>query len=203
MNTLVAPMTNQTADSEGEVGKKETQFIGRTNARSRAADILFEADQKGIVRRPAELLALLDQRGSVSPSESALPEYSVRIVEGFSANQREVDDLLERYFKGTTLKRIPSVDRAVLRVAVWELLHNREEVPPVTAIDEAITIAKPVSTDDSPDFINGVLDAIRAGLDDPWSREPVTELESEADEAVETELAAQEDDDLDLLLDEY
>ena len=202
--------------------KKKDQFVGRTRARSRAADILFEADQKRLIRPPAILLTLLEERKETSASEGALPEYAVRIVEGFSSTQREVDALLEKHIKGTKLSRIPSVDRAVLRVAVWEMLFNREEVPAVTAIDEAIKVAKPVATDDSPDFINGVLDAVRESLEDPWARQPegaveapvedVADSEEPSDEAAAVEVAEEgvptggedmDDEDLDLLLDQY
>lgn len=202
--------------------KKKDEFIGRTRARSRAADILFEADQKRLIRPPAILLTLLEERKETSASEGALPEYAVRIVEGFSSTQREVDALLDKHIKGTKLSRIPSVDRAVLRVAVWEMLFNRDEVPAVTAIDEAIKVAKPVATDESPDFINGVLDAVRESLEDPWARKPEAAEEDElvgvsdsvepVEEAAAVEEASGEaaargeeiaDEDLDLLLDQY
>lgn len=160
-------------------GKKD-EFFGRTKARSRAVDVLFEADQKKLTRPPSLLLGLLEERKSTSASEGPMPEYSVRIVEGFAANQREIDAVIDRQIKGTTLDRIPSVDRAVLRAAVWELLYNQEEVPPVSVIDEAIAVAKPVATDESPDFLNGVLDAIREGLEDPWGRTPREELADES-----------------------
>lgn len=173
---------------------KEDKFIGRTRARSRAVDVLFEADQKKLTRPPSLLLGLLEDRKTTSASKGSLPEYSARIVEGFATNQREIDALLDRHIRGTTLDRIPSVDRAVLRVAAWELLYNQEEVPPISAIDEAIKVAKPVATDETPDFLNGVLDALREGLEDPWGRRAEA-ADPSNNEAVEGVAIDEEDSD--------
>ena len=101
----------------------------------------------------------------------------------------------------TGLDRIPAVDRAVLRVAVWEMLSNSEEVPPVIAIDEAISIVKSISTEESAGFVNAILDAIRQDIESPsWSRRS-----SEVDNGHEfdEELSADELTELDDLLNEY
>lgn len=79
--------------------------------------------------------------------------------------------MLAAHAKGAGLDRLPAVDLAVLRVAVWELLCNSNEVPPVTAIDEAVAIVKDLSTDSSPAYVNGVLDAVRKKLEQPWERD--------------------------------
>ncbi|WRS29697.1 transcription antitermination factor NusB [Actinomycetaceae bacterium MB13-C1-2] len=147
------------------------KYTSRTKARKRAADILFEADQKGLTRNPAALRGLLSERQALTSAPSPLPEYSVRIIEGISDDLPGVDRLLDRHAKGAGLDRLPAVDVAVMRVAVWEMLHNAEEVPPITAIDEAVAIVKDLSTDDSPAYVNAVLDAVRKSLDNPWHKE--------------------------------
>ncbi len=146
------------------MGRKPGRFTSRTRSRKRAVDVLFEADQKKISRSPSDLLALLEERRTVTAAKTELPEYSVRIVEGVAASSEQIDGLLEKYANAPGFERIPAPDRAVLRVAVWEMLANRAEVPPITAIDEAVTIVRQISTDDSPGYVNGVLDAIRLEL---------------------------------------
>jgi N utilization substance protein B len=78
------------------------------------------------------------------------------VARGVSAHAAHIDDLLASYLQGWTLERLPAVDRAILRVAVWELLHA-DDVPAPVAVDEAVELAKELSTDDSPGFVNGVL----------------------------------------------
>ena len=98
------------------------------------------------------------------------------------------------------MDRIPGVDRGVWRVAVWEMLSNSEDVPPVIAIDEAISIVKSISTEESAGFVNAILDAIRRDIESPsWSRQSVQESE----EAIDDELSVDEMNELDDLLDEY
>jgi transcription antitermination protein NusB len=85
-----------------------------------------------------------------------MPQYAVEIVEGVLAHRERIDELLSTYSQGWTLDRMPAVDRAVLRIGVWELLYN-PEVPPAVAIDEAVELASSLSTDESPAFVNGLL----------------------------------------------
>src|SRR5699024_4023407 len=80
------------------------------------------------------------------------------LLEGVGENGERIDDTISSYLEGWTLSRLPSVDRAILRLAVWELFYT--EVPPVVAVDEAVELAKQLSTDESPSFINGVLGRI-------------------------------------------
>ena len=130
----------------------------RSKARKRALDVLFEADQRGI--DPLKLLA--DRIGDPS---AVLPEYAVTIVEGVMAHRERIDELLSTYAQGWTLARMPAVDRAVLRLGAWELLFN-DEVPDAVAIDEAVELARSLSTDESPGFVNGLLArllAVKAG----------------------------------------
>lgn len=142
------------------MGKNPRRFTSRTKARKRAADLVFEAEQRGILRKQNGLAELLEERRTLSASESPLPEYSAQIVTGVAQKLREIDRLLESRAKVPGLDRLPGVDLAVMRVAVWEMIAN-PDVDAVVAIDEAIAIVKSISTDRSPAFVNAVLDAIR------------------------------------------
>jgi N utilization substance protein B len=126
----------------------------RTKARKRALDVLFEADQRQ--RDPQTLLA---ERIAEPGTEAALPQYSVDIVEGVLAEQERIDELLSTHAHGWTLERMPAVDRALLRIGTWEILYN-DDVPDAVAVDEAVELARTLSTDDSPTFVNGLLGRI-------------------------------------------
>jgi N utilization substance protein B len=121
----------------------------RSKARKRALDVLFEADQRGL--DPLTLLAERAQR-----ADPPVPHYAAEIVEGVSAHQERIDELLSTYAHGWALDRMPAVDRALLRLSTWELLYN-DEVPDPVAIDEAVELARMLSTDESPAFVNGLL----------------------------------------------
>lgn len=123
----------------------------RTKARKRAVDVLFEAAQRGL--EPTEVLA---QRLVEPGTQASLPQYAAQIVEGVSAELGRIDEALVTYAQGWTLERMPAVDLAILRVGAWEILCNDEVDDPV-AIDEAVELARSLSTDDSPSFVNGLL----------------------------------------------
>ena len=82
--------------------------------------------------------------------------YTLEIVEGVVSLQPAIDEFLETYSQGWTLERMPSVDRIILRIGAWELLYN-DDVPDGVAVSEAVALAKTLSTDESPSFINGLL----------------------------------------------
>jgi transcription antitermination protein NusB len=121
----------------------------RSKARKRALDVLFESEQ-----RSAPVLETL--AGRVAASDPLVSEYSVELVEGVVANQARIDELLGTYARDWSLDRMPAVDRAVLRLATYELLW-RDDVPDAVVIDEAVTLARSLSTDESPAFVNGLL----------------------------------------------
>ena len=108
---------------------------------------------------PAEIAeggtALAAHHSEMSP----LNPYTVTVARGVTEHAAHVDDLISAHLQGWTLDRLPAVDRAILRVAVWELLHA-EDVPEPVAVDEAVELAKSLSTDESPGFVNGVLGQI-------------------------------------------
>lgn len=126
----------------------------RSKARKRAVDVLFESGQRGL-----DPVTLLADRLVESGTQTALPQYSADIVEGVTAQLGRIDEAIETYAQGWTLDRMPAVDLAVLRVGVWEILCNDEVDDPV-AIDEAVELARTLSTDDSPAFVNGLLGRI-------------------------------------------
>lgn len=126
----------------------------RTKARKRALDILFQADV-----RNESLEAMLTAEASRAASEPAREAswlYAREIVDGVIDNAEEIDDLIAGAAHGWTLDRMPAVDRALLRIAVWELKHN-DEIPAAVAISEAVDLAKEYSTDESGAFLHGVL----------------------------------------------
>ena len=121
----------------------------RSKARKRALDVLFEADQRGL-----DAVGVLAER--VRRADPPVPEYAVEIVEGVTANVGRIDELLATYAQGWEVDRMPGVDRALLRLSTWELLYN-DDVPDAVAIDEAVELARLLSTDESPAFVNGLL----------------------------------------------
>jgi N utilization substance protein B len=127
---------------------------GRHQARKRAVDLLFEAEARGLT--PAEVADARITLAEANSDVSALNPYTVTVARGVAAHSAHIDELITSHLQGWTLERLPAVDRAVLRVAVWELLHA-EDVPEPVAVDEAVELAKELSTDESPGFVNGVL----------------------------------------------
>jgi N utilization substance protein B len=123
----------------------------RTKARKRALDVLFEADQRG-----ANVLDILALRLADAGRETPLPGYSATIVRGVVARWTEINTLIQEASTEWTMPRMPAVDRALLRIGAWEILFN-DEVATSVAIDEAVSLAADLSTDDSPSFVNGVL----------------------------------------------
>jgi len=99
-------------------------------------------------------VALLAERVG-SPDVPPINDYTVTLVEGVTAHRDEIDRLISEHAEGWTLARMPAVDRAVLRLGLYELLWS--DVPAAVAIDEAVELAKTLSTEDSPRFVNGVL----------------------------------------------
>ncbi|CAL9398223.1 transcription antitermination factor NusB [Saccharothrix sp. NPDC042600] len=125
----------------------------RSKARKRAVDVLYEADLRAM-----DAVTLLAERVG-SPDVPPINDYTVGLVEGVTAHKARIDDLISEHSEGWTLQRMPGVDRAVLRVGLYELLWAAD-VPDAVAIDEAVELAKQLSTDDSPRFVNGVLGRI-------------------------------------------
>ena len=129
----------------------------RTKARKRALDMLYSADMRQV---PVEqVLAVEAERAVSEPERNASWLYAREIVDGIVDHREEIDELITTHSRGWTLERMPVVDRTVLRMAIYELLH-RPDVPTAAAISEAVELAKRYSTDDSGRFVNGMLSAI-------------------------------------------
>ncbi|MDR7274162.1 transcription antitermination factor NusB [Catenuloplanes atrovinosus] len=127
----------------------------RRKARKRALDVLYEADLRNLP--PVEVLASYLER-----IEQPRPDhigYTIRIVEGVAEHLDRIDELLASYAEGWTLDRMPVVDRNLARIAVYELLQA-DDVDDAVAITEAVELARQMSTDDSPRFLNGLLGRI-------------------------------------------
>jgi N utilization substance protein B len=124
----------------------------RSKARKRALDLLFEADLRG-----EPVLPLLEERSAAKADDGPpVPEYAAELVRGVQAHRDRIDELLAAYAEGWTLDRMPGVDRNTLRIGAYELLWA-DDVPDGVAISEAVELAKDLSTDGSPAFVNGLL----------------------------------------------
>jgi transcription antitermination protein NusB len=120
----------------------------RSDARERAMMLLYEAEQRSL--DPSEIVA-----NQVLPPD----ELTLLLVYGVSEHRVQLDEAIAAHAKGWTLKRMPAIDRTVLRIAAFELLA-RGDVPVAVVLDEAVELAKRFSTDDSGRFVNGVLAAL-------------------------------------------
>ena len=127
----------------------------RRKARKRALDVLYEADLRGLPI-PEVLTAYLAR---LEPPRPEHVTYAQQLAEGVAANLPRIDELIASYAEGWTLDRMPVVDRNLARIAVYELIFVDEVDDPV-AITEAVELAKALSTDDSPRYLNGVLGRI-------------------------------------------
>ena len=126
----------------------------RTKARKRALDILFGADVRGVT-----IAAMLDEeagRAAAQPQRESSWPYAREIVEGVEAHLADIDAEIEAHAQGWPLERMPALDRALARIATWEIVYN-DEVPDAVAIAEAVESARVHSTDDSAGFVNGLL----------------------------------------------
>ncbi|MEJ2870189.1 transcription antitermination factor NusB [Actinomycetospora sp. OC33-EN08] len=128
----------------------------RSKARKRALDILFESEA-----RAEDPIDVLRRRvaGSDAPPVS---DFAATLVEGVVSHRDHIDAALGELARGWSVERMAAVDRAVLRIGAFEILFT-DDVDDAVAIDEAIQLARELSTDDSPRFVNGVLAALAAG----------------------------------------
>lgn len=126
----------------------------RREARERALSLLYEAELKDLT--PAEVLADLP----VDPDP-----FAEDLVRGVGEHRVEIDAAIERFAIDWAIDRMPVVDRTVLRLGVYELLH-RADIPVGAVISEAVELAKRYSTEDSGRFVNGVLAAVSANCAD-------------------------------------
>ncbi|GII24357.1 N utilization substance protein B [Planosporangium mesophilum] len=136
-------------------GDVTSTMSSRRKARKRALDVLYEADLR---QAPITdmLEAYLERLPEPRPEQL---DFTVSLVESVARERDRIDELISSYAEGWTLDRMPVVDRNLARIAVNELLY-REDIDDAVAITEAVELAKILSTEDSPRFLNGVLGRI-------------------------------------------
>jgi len=127
-------------------------MAARSRARKRALDVLFAAEMRG--EPPVEAL-----ERAIAEGDGPLNEYTHTLVRGVVDRKDRIDELLATYAEGWSLARMPAVDRNVLRLGGFELLYF-EDVPGVVAVSEAGALVQDLSTEESPQFVNGVLGSI-------------------------------------------
>jgi len=163
--------------------RHDTGMGKRREARERAVQFLFEHD----LNPPDDLQAALEhfwesQRAAAiaeeksaatwgqpvdlpppTADEAAVRLFAEPLIRGTLEHRDELDEIIKRHAKNWELHRIAAVDRNILRLAIYEMLH-REDIPPVVSINEAVDIAKKFSTQDSGKFVNGILDKVKGEL---------------------------------------
>jgi N utilization substance protein B len=122
----------------------------RSKARKRALDTIFEADLKGIS---------IPSTSTNDETDVEVTNYSLDLVKGIKENQIQIDELITNSLQNWTFDRIPRVDRNILRIAVYELLYQKD-VPTKVVISEAVSLAESLSTAESSAFVNGTLGTI-------------------------------------------
>jgi N utilization substance protein B len=128
----------------------------RSKARKHSLDLLYESDIRGSA--PLELLNLRDIDDD-GPDARPIREYTKALIIGVTEHRRKIDELITTYAKGWDMDRLPAVDRNILRLAIYEILWE-SQLDDAIAIDEALTLAKELSTDESAGYIHGVLGRI-------------------------------------------
>lgn len=128
----------------------------RSKARKQALDLLYEADIRG-----SSALELLQSRDVIEDGPDARPirEFTKELISGISTNSRKIDELITTYAQGWDMDRLPAVDRNILRLAIYEIVWSSDLADGI-AIDEALSLAKELSTDESAGYIHGVLGKI-------------------------------------------
>jgi transcription antitermination protein NusB len=155
----------------------------RREARERAVQFLFQQDlnpaddlsqaldafwqaQQIVALTERERRAILNSGAELPPpttQQAAVRLFADPLIRGVVEHQPQIDDAIREHVKNWELRRIAAVDRNVLRLALFEMLH-RDDIPPVVSINEAVDIAKKFSTEESGKFVNGILDKIRGEL---------------------------------------
>ncbi|TRZ87357.1 MAG: transcription antitermination factor NusB [Streptomycetaceae bacterium] len=128
----------------------------RSKSRKHALDLLFEADLRNTVASDLLATRLVVEEG---PDARPVRDYTKVIIAGVGEHRRKIDELISTYAQGWDMDRLPAVDRNILRIAIYEILWA-DDIPDPVAIDEALTLAKELSTDESSGYIHGVLGRI-------------------------------------------
>lgn len=152
----------------------------RREARERAIQFLYQAElnppenveealeafwhsQRQVVKEQEHGPANYGQPVEVPPpsaQEAAIRAFAEPLIRGTLEHRQTADDMIKNFSQNWSLHRIAKVDRCILRLAIFEMLHRRD-IPPVVAINEAVDIAKKFSTQESGRFVNGLLDRVK------------------------------------------
>lgn len=149
---LPLPIRDGEVELERTIPSRADRLSARSRERIRALDVLFEADARS---RP--VADVLRDRGGRTAARTPLPERAAHLVELFLAHDEEIDEQLSTYSRDWPLHRMPAVDRAILRLGSAEVLFETPREDRGAVIGEYTRIADALSTDDSPRFINGLL----------------------------------------------
>ena len=128
----------------------------RSKARKQSLDLLYEGDIRG--QAPADLLSTREVVDE-GPDARPIREYTKELISGIAENRRKIDELISTYAQGWDMDRLPAVDRNILRLGIYEILWCKD-LDDAIAIDEALNLARELSTDDSAAYIHGVLGRI-------------------------------------------
>lgn len=131
----------------------------RTKARKRAIDALYAAELRDGMA--TELLEATKEQVSDRQNQDEIFDFALELVSGVLSNQIEIDEILSNVAQNWTLDRMPALDRAILRLAIYEISFGAA-TPAEVVISEAVALATELSTEDSPAFINGVLATVAA-----------------------------------------
>ena len=137
-----------------------------------AVQFLFQRDFNGGDLDPAIAHFLTAEERSGGKAR----KFAEEIIRGVEVHKADIDAQLQRYADNWDMKRMGGVDRNVMRVALFEMLH-REDIPPVVSINEAVELAKELSSEESGKFVNGILDRIRKDLKRPSRAAAVVNLD--------------------------
>ena len=142
----------------------------RRTARRLALDVLYEAEIRDLL--PLEAWELRTAEGWVVAASGGddgtelepdptpeISQYALDLIDGVQGHQADIDELIAKYADRWAIERMPVIDRNLVRMALFELLW-RDDVPVAVAINEAVELAKSLSTDDSGRFVNGLLGKI-------------------------------------------
>jgi N utilization substance protein B len=132
----------------------------RRLARQAAVQFHFWRDMQG------EAPEKMDEFWEFCPAKPNVKEFAQPLIDGMVAHLPEIDERIARYCDNYEFRRIAPVDRNVLRLAIYEMLH-REDIPPVVSINEAIELAKMFGGNESGRFVNGILDRVKGDLSRP------------------------------------
>lgn len=138
-------------------------MTSRRDARRLAVDVLYQVDITGM--DPDRVIRDREE------ADRPLPSFAIELVQGVARHRQEIDGLLERHARDWSVERMTALDRTILRVAGYELLH-RHDVPPSVAISEAVGAAAELSADEAKRFVNGILGTIAKELSDGSTTDP-------------------------------